>query len=66
MSRFDPPSELPLIGKILYWITFIGGMLLISYFVLPLVYEHVSIPLGDWGYELVRSYTGEPYKPRDY
>lgn len=48
MSRFDPPSDLPLIGKVLYWMTWIGGMALFSYFVLPIIAEHVSEPFSAW------------------
>lgn len=34
-----------------------------AYFVLPYVWTYVSLPLSDWAYELVRSWTGEPYTP---
>ena len=33
---------------------------LIAIFIAPLVYRYVSLPLGDWAYETIRQWTGEP------
>jgi hypothetical protein len=67
-DHFRPPEHFSPSGKMVFralcWVTFIIAMALFSYFILPLVYRYVSLPLGDWGYEVVRSWTGEPYKPR--
>lgn len=48
---FRPPDHLSPLGKIGYrllcWVSFIIIMGLFSHFVLPLVYQYVSLPLGD-------------------
>lgn len=63
MSHIGPDPRLPLAGKVLYWLTWIAGMAVLVIFVLPLVYRYVSLPFGDWVYEIARQWTGEPPRP---
>jgi hypothetical protein len=64
---FRPPDHLPPFKRFLYrafCIAFFAvGMTLFIYFVAPLIYRHVSIPFGEWTYEQVRQWTGEPPLP---
>lgn len=64
MDRYKLRPDLPWYAHALYWVSLLAFMALFIVFVLPLIYRYVSIPLGDWAYETVRQWTGEPYKPR--
>lgn len=60
MSHIGPDPRLPFAGKVFFWLFWIVGMALIAIFIAPLVYRYVSLPLGDWAYETIRQWTGEP------
>lgn len=62
-AQAQGPGELPFIGKVLFVVLFTAFMAAFSYFVLPYVYEYVSLPFGDWVYEHARQWTGEPPRP---
>lgn len=63
-DHFKPPAHLSPTGRFLFralcLVTVIIGMTAFAYFVAPLIYSHVSMPFGDWIYETVRQWTGEP------
>lgn len=37
----------------------------LAYWVGPWIQTNVGEPFGDWVYDIVRGWTGEPYRPRD-
>ena len=56
-DHFRPPEHFSPTGKLAFralcLVTFIVAMALFSYFVLPLIYEHVSHPLSQWSSDLI-------------
>jgi hypothetical protein len=56
-DHFRPPEHFSPTGKLAFralcLVTFIIVMALFSYFVLPIIYEHVSLPFADWITDLV-------------
>lgn len=67
---FRPPDHYTPLGKLAFRVsgllTVFALLSLFAYFVLPLVWTYISLPAGDWAYETVRSWTGEPYKPNKW
>lgn len=65
---FRPPDHYTPLGKFAYrasgMVAVFIALSVFAYFVLPIVYTYVSLPFGDWVYEIARSWTGEPYTPR--
>jgi hypothetical protein len=66
-DRFRPPEHFSPKGKFLYramlMVLFILIMSAFAYFVVPLIQTYVSFPAGDWVYEQLRQWTGEPPRP---
>ncbi|MCV0395909.1 MAG: hypothetical protein K5872_06595 [Rhizobiaceae bacterium] len=48
MNRFNPPADLPLAGKIFFWVAFIIVMAAFSYFAIPILDQYVALPFSEW------------------
>lgn len=65
---FRPPDHYTPLGKFAFRASGIAFTIVVTsvlgYFLAPYVWTYLSLPFGDWVYEIARSWTGEPYTPR--
>lgn len=63
-DHFRPPEHFSRMGRYLFralcLVTVVVVMAVFAYFVGPLIDRYVGFPLGDFVYEQVRQWTGEP------
>lgn len=66
-DHFKPPERFSFAGKLAYRavLTVLWVLIMVAfiYFVVPLIQRYISFPAGDWVYDQLRQWTGEPPRP---